>query len=159
MPLLTLEFTMAIYTKFFLEWKPLEMGAKGSFKDKTFDELLRGKFDVPIVLSLATSGKVGLEAGIKAGAQGRLAVIVGGGEIIGSLRLEGETILKGTLNAAWEGEKGFKLKDGKGEADVQVSLFGSTYRTIVCEPRSAGQQRQSLGAHQENCRGPENSPV
>ena len=122
-PFLSLNFSMGVGAQFYLEWLPLDIGVTASFKNKTYDEILGGSFDVPISLTLATSGIAGIKVNINAGASATVAVLKGGADLIGYLKLEGDVIIKGTLNTAWDREKGIKLKDGKGEAKAGINLI------------------------------------
>ena len=122
-PLLSINLTFGAGANFYLELLPLEIGATASIKNKTLDDIIAGNFTTPTSVTFKTSGKLGIEVNINAGASATIALLEGGAELKGFLKLEAEAELKGKLDAAWEGEKGLKLKGGEGEATAMVNLI------------------------------------
>ncbi|HVU99488.1 MAG TPA: DUF4157 domain-containing protein [Puia sp.] len=122
-PFLSLNLHVGLKAVLYLRWLPLTIGVQASITDKTYEELIAGKFSSDFALTVETSGKVGIDISVDAGVSAKVAVLVGGATLGGDIKLEADPVVKGELDATWEGDKGLKLKGGKGTANVDLNLI------------------------------------
>jgi hypothetical protein len=131
-PFLSLNLHIGFHARLDIKWLPLTIGVKASMTDKSYDDLVGGKFDSDFALTVETSGSVALVIGVEAGVSVTVAVFVGGATLNGDVTLQANAALKGELDAGWGGEKGLLLKGGKGTAQADLQLiFGLSGRAFV----------------------------
>ena len=131
-PFLSLNLHIGFHARLDIKWTPLTIGVKASMSDKSYDDLIGGKFDSDFSLTLQTSGSVALVIGVEAGVSVTVTVFVGGATLNGDVTLQANAALKGQLDAGWGGEQGLKLKGGKGTAQADLQLIlGLSGRAFV----------------------------
>jgi hypothetical protein len=131
-PFLSLNLHIGFHARLDIKWLPLTIGVKASMTDKSYDDLIGGKFDSDFALTVETSGSVALVIGVEAGVSVTVTVFVGGATLNGDVTLQANAALKGELDAGWGGEQGLKLKGGKGTAQADLQLIlGLSGRAFV----------------------------
>lgn len=121
-PFLTINASIKLGASLYANWKPLTLKVTGKVVDKTYDQIIAGNFGAAFTIGAETSGAVGLKVTVGVGGSVTAAVLVGGARINGSLSIEANGGLKGTLDATWDGEKGLKPKKGEASAHLDLQL-------------------------------------